>query len=208
MPVHSTRFDLDFPDEISVAELESLHAHISDTHEGGQRPYFHSYAAGLNGWMYRLIQCSDAEARLRASFLEEGGLSPPMPERFYQECDIFLIFVAGLASLESLSFALAHAAAMARPDVFAFVTDERRVTPSAVAQAYGRAWPDEPLAALLRVVRESDDWTALAKIRNILAHRAGPGRHHYLGGDRSGGTDWLGQPLTTDAAQDRGTGLS
>src|SRR5262249_58247898 len=112
------RFDLDLPDDFPVADVDALHAHLSDYVDDGNKlpPEWRGWADGLNGLVYRFRACDEHGARVTVSLADT---SPPQPTRYEQERDLFCFYAEGLTALECFYYGLyfvgTHADASAFP---------------------------------------------------------------------------------------------
>ena len=68
-------------------------------------------------------------------------------------------------------------------------------TPAFVTREFEAAFPRKRVTTALRRVLDDADHRAWKDVRNVLTHRAAPGREHHEGGATSGNTYWLGDLL-------------
>jgi hypothetical protein len=203
----SERFGLEVPDDFPLDDVEALHETIrrwargedgSDRNE--RREFlFGEWSGGLSGVYLRFRACADADDCWRES-IAAHGLAPPFPERYEQERALYGFFSNGLSSLECLYYGLCFVGELLRPGEFSAPSDPRGITPRLVASLYGERWPESPLSQGLTHVDGSDQLADLRGIRNILSHRAAPGRHHSLslGGEGGQVSLWMGQMLSPE----------
>ena len=187
----SERFDLELPDDFPVAAVESLPAHLSDRHpDANQTTEWKEWANAVNGVLYRFRAC-DEDGQAAISPLETS-FSPPQPERYQQERNLFGFFFHGLSALECLTYGLYFVASLADPAVFPEAVDRRAVVPRFVTDRFNAhgTFGSETIAIALDAVITSNDFEEWRDIRNFLGHRGAPGRKFYQGGDRHGGADW------------------
>jgi hypothetical protein len=193
----------DFP----IALLENAHATISDPDDARRdQPAWHEWAGACNGVLYRFMACAEHCDRLVASLTE--STSPLMPERYEQEKLLFNFFAEGLSSLECLYYGAYFVGALVDPRGMDAGRPQRDVVPRFVTEQFENVFPTEPATARLRQVLDSPEHTVWRSVRNILMHRAAPGRTHHKGGSTSGNTYWLDDLLDPATFAARRTWLS
>jgi hypothetical protein len=207
---HSTNFGFDVPDDFPITELGAFHAAVT-THKETHAVEWAEWASGCNGVLYRYVQAAAADESFTASVVAHGA-APVIDERVAQETALFAFFTAGLSSLECLAYGLCFVGAIVDPVAFALTTTPQRVWVSSVTDAYSQRFPQEQLAKTLHAVSTDPELASFKDVRNVLTHRAAPGRAHgvtladtvFVGGGGAGahpgsssmkGTSWLGQPL-------------
>lgn len=134
-----------------------------------------SYA--FKGVAYRYRAMAEYQVAFEASISDEGGAAPQADEEFDQERCLFGFFVSGLASLESLSFAVHAIGAHYAPGQFG--TDEsalRGVTPESVADALADKWSSAAISGALGGLIKDEAYRAWKAVRNVLSHRMVPPR--------------------------------
>lgn len=200
------RFGLDFPEDFPAAELEAVHAHLSDTGDCTQTPEWGEWAAACNGIVFRFLALNEHGAALSSSLDE--ALAPPMPERYRQERLLFAFFSEGLSCLECCYYGLYFVGALVDAQSFDPRVVPRSVTPAFVTQKYGARFGGDPLTEAMRGVDQSAEADAWRKVRNVLSHRSSPGRAFFKGGPQSGSVDWMGGDLSADAIRERRTWMA
>lgn len=142
-------------------------------------PELDNFGGAQNGVRYRLRACADYAAEFTES-IRRVGAAPPGIERYQQERQLFGFFVSGAAVLDSFSFFLYFAAAQLQPTCFP--TQPRDITQIDVNSASGKfknAFPGEMITSNLTNLVDDPNFKEWRKCRNILAHRAAPGRVIY-----------------------------
>jgi hypothetical protein len=126
---------------------------------------------------YRFVECFDHSAQFAAS-IREHGLAPVPTERFRQEAALFGFFVSGLSSIECFLYGLHALAWAASGNRFAMETgnQKRGVTIQATTGGFVECFPNDQITAELSALREEDGFVEWSELRNVLAHRAAPGR--------------------------------
>ena len=183
------RFDLELPDDFPVAEIDALHAHLSDYVDDGNKlpPEWREWADGLNGLVYRFRACDEHGGALTDSLVDT---SPPQPKRYEQERDLYSFYSEGLSAIECFYYGLYFIGTHADANAFALNIDPRQVKPRMVTERYEAAYDAETLTDTLRRVIDGDVFSIWSGLRNFLSHRGAPGRTHYEGGGPASGVEW------------------
>ncbi len=201
------RFQLDLPDDFPVSELEAVHAHLSDPSKTrGKSRGWGEWAGACNGIVYRYLACDEHAVALAESLGQ--NIAPQQPERYRQERLLFSFFVEGLSCIECFYYGFYFVGAMIDPAAFDPEVDGRKVTTARVVRGYRGRFRNERLTASLQAVNASAEMVVWRDVRNILAHRASPGRGFFEGGPRSGEADWLGANLSSDTVHARRSWLA
>jgi hypothetical protein len=141
------------------------------------------------------IECSSAWSALAHRYLamvEHGegftasviadGTSPQPDRRHYQERCLFDFFSTGFSAFDAFFYAAFAIGAMIDPAAFPLGTeaDQRRVSSASTAKAYERRFPTEKIVTALKAFVDSAEYTQWRDIRNVLMHRAAPGRTFHV----------------------------
>jgi|SRR5579862_1033124 len=200
MSKHSDRFGFGLPDDFPLEQLEAVHARVSD---GGiydtNLRLWHHWAGGCNATMYRFIAADDADREWAETYTDR----PLIDQHVRQDILLFAFFASALSSLECLVYGLAALGEHLRPDVFSVVTKPWTINFNSVPKMFTGAFPSESLTKALTEIDVSAEMKSLRETRNILAHRAAPGRTYSeilttsSSGDSAtvGSTEWLGNVL-------------
>jgi len=132
------------------------------------------------GWRavaYRLLSCAEHSQAFTRS-IESAGDSPPFPERYVQERELFGFFVNGLAAIESLCYALYAIGSLLRPELFA--RPPRAINLKSTLTALRGAFPENTIGAILEGVAEDARYREWKTLRDILAHRVAPTREFFV----------------------------
>jgi hypothetical protein len=138
-------------------------------------------SSAWNALAYRyraMIQHGDA---FTVSIIADGT-SPPADRRYHQEQCLFDFFSSGFSALDSFFYAAFAVGTCVDPAAFPLVTDKdrRNVSCEKTVTAYKRRFPlGQPLTAL-QTLADSPEHAEWRSIRNILTHRAAPGRTLYV----------------------------
>ena len=123
--------------------------------------------------------------------------------RCRQERLLFSFFSEGLSCLECSYYGFYFVGAMVDEGSFNPMADRRAITPSFVTKRYEARFRNEPLTQSMLDVDQCAEAKEWREIRNVLSHRAAPGRGFYQGGPRSGSADWMDGVLSGDAIRER-----
>jgi hypothetical protein len=202
--MHSQRFALEMSDDFPLAELEAIHSHLSDRSEARrQSPEWTEWAGACNGILYRYKAFDEHGKELARSL--DGSAAPPQPERYRQEQMLFSFFVEGLSCIECFYYGFYFVGAMIDARTFDPKIDPRQVAPRTVARFYADRFRTEELAKVIAATTASNDFGAWAAVRNLLAHRAAPGRGFYANSEEA---DWLGQKISGNFVRERRSWLA
>jgi hypothetical protein len=199
------RFDLDLPDDFAVAEMDAIHGHLSDLSEDRrQSPEWSEWAGACNGIVYRYLACDEHGTALADSL--DQSLSPPQPERYRQERLLFSFFVEGLSCIECCYYGFYFVGAMVDAEAFGPGFDPQKVTRARVVQRYQDHFQSDEITSSLEAINASSELKVWGNVRNLLAHRATPGRHFYVGGLAE--AEWLGKELSGNSIRERRSWLA
>ena len=195
------RFQLDFPEDFPAGELGAVYEHVGDTGDRTQTVEWGEWAGACNGIAYRFLALDEHAISLSESLDE--AVAPPMPERCRQERLLFSFFSEGLSCLECSYYGFYFVGAMVDEGSFNPMADRRAITPSFVTKRYEARFHNEPLTQSMLDIDQCAEAKEWREIRNVLSHRAAPGRGFYEGGPRSGSADWMDGVLSGDAIRER-----
>ena len=90
--------------------------------------------------------------------------------------------MSGFSVIENFCYGLYAIAAMLRSDRFPITTDDNKknVHPKVVADKFAGVFRDEPVTQKLSALMGDQNYGTWKDMRNVLAHRASPGRHHSI----------------------------
>ncbi len=159
-------------------------------------------AGGWNAVAHRFNTMANADQKYTASLKLAGSAAPP-DHRVIQEEALFAFFVAGYAALESLGYAAFAMGALLRPADFPMVTpaNRRAVTPNAALSKFSLCFPGTQIETRLSALIVDPNFKRWGLIRNVLAHRSAPARHHHMsvGSQAPHKTEWeISGGLTID----------
>lgn len=188
-----------------------INARMSTWQNQHQSSSWGHWAGGWNGFVFRLLGIHGDAERLRQLLSERGGDAPAPVVRSQQEHLLFGFYATGLSALENFAFATNAFGAFLKPEAFPLGNEQelKTINPKAVGQRFLDVYPNERLSSELERVSVSSDFERWSLIRNVLSHRAAPGRliHAQAGNDDRGSrpAEWMDEPLDADRiARDEG----
>jgi hypothetical protein len=147
---------------------------------------------GFKGAAYRFRAAIEYHSAFQEDISTQGGAAPSADREFSQNRSLFGFLVSGLASLESLTFAMHSVSSHYSRTQFRLDIDAlRNVNPFSVAEALGEAWPDAPITRALERLIQDAAYAEWRDIRNVLAHRAVPPRLIMIRPGESTSSLWL-----------------
>lgn len=183
MPTVLSMIGLEMPDDFPGQQFNRISAktqHLGSSPTATAAAYW-ELSGALRALAYRyraVIEHGDAFTALIVSH----GASPPAEIRCQQEQSLFDFFSAGFSALDSLFYAAFALGTCIDPAAFPLATDKerRRVSPDRTVNAYRERFPTgQPLLAIQELANSSA-FTGWRDVRNILTHRAAPGRTFYV----------------------------
>jgi hypothetical protein len=174
----------DFPEAPYSAIQKRVSVDLKESYPDSRR----EFAGGWNGLRYRYLACSDHDREFTLS-IERASTAL---ERYHQERDLYGFFVNGQSAIECLCYGLHAIASILRPADFPISTQDhlKAIKWHKVAKKFAMVFPGEELTDGLDRLLKSNDFTGWQELRNILAHRATPGRGINVGGPRDGIIEW------------------
>lgn len=171
---------LSMPPGFPAQAYEAVHQRVSE--KAPNDPDLQEQWRGAwNGVAYRFLAASDASAVFTAS-VSTAGDAPEAPERYRQEAAIFAFFVNALSVLDSFGYAVHALGALAVPEAFSLATpdDRKNARLAAAAERYTTIAATASISSELGSVLSSSEFAEIRTARNVLAHRAAPGRDVHL----------------------------
>jgi hypothetical protein len=140
------------------------------------------FAGAWNAQAYRFLAVTEYEISLSAS-LETASGSARSEERFRQESDLFGFFSNGFSVFEASFYGLFAIGAFISPAKFPIFTakDQQKISPASTSKAIAATFPREPLNSIIETVLTDPVYVEWREVRNILTHRAAPGRTFFVG---------------------------
>lgn len=188
--------DFEAPDDFPVQPYLDIHCRIARTQsESDERSeFFFAWTAIA----YRYKACVDHDARYTDSVTRAGN-TPPYPDRYLQDEELFNFFTTGHSAVESACYAFYAVGAMIQPCSFPFTTDthRRKVDPNWTADKFAKAFPGAPIVTALQTMLASQQYIEWKTIRNILNHRTAPGRFISIGGGQTA-VEWKTVNISLD----------
>lgn len=198
------------PDDFPASEYESIYLKAA-SHLPKQQEIYEQFGSAWNAVAYRFVAVAEYEAILKVSLVRTNA---PPPERYEQERDLFGFFSSGFSVFEAAFYGIFSLGALIAPAAFPTTTprDQQRISPSSTAGAIAKAFPGDSLNGVIAAVTGDLAYLEWREIRNILTHRAAPGRRFFvsIGGDEEIPDQWKIKdiPLNANMPQSRRAELS
>jgi len=187
----------DFP----AAPYEDVHVRVASLWSQ-EASYFH-YTGAWNALAYRFHGAVDAGAKFQKS-LNDFGSHPGPHQRYQQEEALFNFFSNGFAAFEAMFYGLFAIGSFINPPAFPLITpkEQQRVSPSYTADAFKRAFASDPILDAFTTLFADPSYQRWRDMRNVLTHRAAPGRRVYvgIGTDDAPPVEWKLNDLPLDTA--------
>lgn len=146
--------------------------------------------------------------------LSKHGDAPPPQERRVQETQLFQFFSNGFSVFESYFYGLFAIGHFIDGPSFAIETarDQQAIGPARTRDAFSRSGLSAALVGSFDALFADAEYAELKVVRNILSHRAAPGRVMFagLGSDVLQAAEWKINSIKLDATmtENRRKGMS
>ena len=189
-PTKATIAGVELPGDFPGAAYDAVHACMQDRRSANEDVWA-QYGGAWNAIAYRYLACAESDEAFTRSIKIRGD-APPAPYRYEQERDLFLFFVAGLSSFEAFCYGIHAIAAFVNLGKFPIGTDSdrRAVNPERTRERLQAIFPGESLTSTLDSVLATQEMREWKEIRNVLIHRAHPGREIRVGGPSTDPSIW------------------
>jgi hypothetical protein len=137
------------------------------------------FAGAWNAVAYRFLAMTDEEQTFTALVV---NTAPEPPIRYQQERSLFGFFSNGFSVFEATFYALFALGALLSPSHFPIATakDQQKISPHATSAAFAKAVSTDPINAVIGGLLSNTEFIEWREIRNILTHRAAPGRTFFV----------------------------
>lgn len=188
---------VDFP----LGPYETVHAAV--VARWSTAASYQQYSGAWNALAYRFHGAVEAGAKFQKS-LRDSGSQPAPQQRFQQEEALFNFFSNGFAAFEALFYGLFAIGSFIDPGAFRLETqkEQQRVSPSHANETFKRAFVSDPILSAFANLLSDPAYQRWRDMRNVLTHRAAPGRRMYVGIGRNDApaVEWKLNGLPLDAA--------
>ena len=188
-------------DDFPFDPYEAVHAKVAAKWSGTASYY--QYSGAWNALAYRFHGSIDAGAKFQKS-LKDFGAHPAPHQRYQQEEALFNFFSNGFAAFEALFYGLFAVGSFIDTIAFPLTTpkEEQRVSPSHTNDAFKRAFPGDPILGVFANLFSDAAYQRWRDMRNVLTHRAAPGRRMYvgIGSNDAPPVEWKLNSLPLDSA--------
>jgi len=170
---------LEMPEDFDAVPYEAIHSRTVARKDACPDACA-QYVGAWKAVAYRFMSCAEHDTAFTKS-IQQAGDAPPPPERYIQERELFSFFVMGLTVIESFCFGLFAIASMVDSKNFpiTIAEDLRSINPQHTVKQFRKAFPEEGVTITLGKTLDDNAYKEWKEIRNILAHRAAPGRIIY-----------------------------
>ncbi|MBL8165525.1 MAG: hypothetical protein JNJ61_26315 [Anaerolineae bacterium] len=168
MPKESKTIGISLPDDFDVDLYDEINQKMSSPKFVGNPAWSHFVAAWRAiGYRYRALSDHDA------LFGEYIVKTDTFESRYVQERELFSFFVTASATLDSYSYALFALGSMLDPNNFPIMTDkdQRRIRPDTAKAGFLHHFPGERISIEFQKLVESNVFSEISTVRNMLAHR-------------------------------------
>lgn len=160
---------------------ERAHERLAPLANSPQAETWRQFGLAWNAVAYRHQACSEYDEAFRDLFDRLGSNADGL-ERYRLQRDLYGCVVTACSVIESFYYA-AHAVG-ALLDATAFPIDtpqaQRDIDPGKTVKRYRLKYADDRFTAVLDSVIADPPWAELNLLRNVLIHRAAPGKIVYL----------------------------
>lgn len=188
-------------DDFPSKPYEAVHAKVVAKWSGAAS--YRQYSSAWNALAYRFHGAIDAGAKFQKS-LKDFGAHPAPHQRYQQEEALFNFFSNGFAALEAMFYGLFAVGSFIDSGAFPLTTrkDQQRVSPSHTNETFKRAFPNDLLLDAFVCLFSDPAYQRWRDMRNVLTHRAAPGRRMYvgIGSDDAPPVEWKLNDLPLDSA--------
>ncbi|MCK5491166.1 MAG: hypothetical protein KAI67_04965 [Candidatus Pacebacteria bacterium] len=172
-------------------KYESIHFILSNKY--AERKEYEHFSGAWNAVSYRYKATIDHGEDF-IKLLKLYGTAPQPEKRYLQEQTLFNHFSSCFSVFESMCYGFFAIGSIVSPEYF-FINDsadQRKISPETTKKTYQKAFPNEQITETLIELIADSEFEKIRNTRNILTHRAAPGRKIYLniGEDESLPTEW------------------
>jgi hypothetical protein len=166
---------LELPADFPAAAHARVRASVAAAAPTGEAR--RQFESAWTGCAHRFLSLARHDETFATS-LRRAGRRPDPADLHLQEEALFAFVSCGVASVESLGYALYALAALARPDRFpiATPTDRRNATLGATMRGYAAELAEEEVTRALFFRLNSHEYGWWKEVRALLAQRLSPGR--------------------------------
>lgn len=168
------------PPDFPTAQYEAIHKSLNKKASAEPERY-QQFAAAWNAVSYRYLAMAEDGETFSLS-LKGAGAHPSPGERYNQERALFGFFTNGFSVFEASFYGLFAIGAFLKAEQFPLSTakDQQAVSPINTKSALTRAFPGHPLLTAITALFDDVAYREWREIRNVLTHRAAPGRTFYV----------------------------
>lgn len=188
----------DFP----VIPFEVVHTKLGPFKD--EQPAHSNFIGAWNAIAYRFQGMVDYDESFTSS-IQKLGPGPGQPDRYRQERDLYGFFVSGASLFDAFAFGLYAAGLLVAPSALPNA-NERQIEWPFTSRNFRKVFPTDSVSHVLTRTETHPAYLDLRKIRNVLAHRIAPPRHHRMSSGANLGR--LDIPLNETTTSERRTQFS
>ena len=162
---------------------------------------YNHYAGAWNAIAYRFKEAED-QSDAFISCIDNNGSTPPPNERYLQEKILFDFFSSCFSTFESAFYGLYTIGSFISPKDFPLtaVKDQQKVSPTRTRDLYMDTFSKDKIVNSFNALFTDVEYQKLRNTRNILTHRAAPGRRIYVSMEDTKGpmTEWKLNNMVVD----------
>jgi hypothetical protein len=179
-----TSVGISMPPEFPAETYNKVHSCLiryGNTH----RSQLMWFSLGWNGLAYRYRALVDYDEEFTISV--KISKSPPPEELYKQEKALFGFFVNALSTIECFFYSAHCMASILNPGAFPISrSKDLRFYAENVATRFNTNFPGDCLSVEMGLCLDEPTYKEMKDMRDVIAHRGGPPRKFYVGGDRNG----------------------
>lgn len=148
---------------------------------GGCRTPYEQFVGAWNAISFRyLTLCDEGDAYTAA--IQAPNAAAGLEERYRQERHLFGFFSAGFSAFEAYFYGLFAIGAILVPAAFPLASpkEQQSVSPNSTNRTYLTAFAGDQVIAAFHAAFQDAAYVELKEVRNILTHRAAPGRTIFI----------------------------
>lgn len=160
---------------------ESAHDRLAPLANSARTETWRQFGLAWNAVAYRHQACSEYDVAFRDLFDRLGSNAGGL-DRYRQQRDLYGCVVNACSVVESFYYAAYAVGALLDATAFPIGTPraQRAIDPGLTAKRYGLKCAGDMFTTVLQSVIADPAWAELNLLRNVLIHRAAPGKATHL----------------------------
>ena len=183
VPTVLTLNGLTVPDDFPASAFERVWKKISPLSTTRNALYV-EFSSAWNALTHRYLAMVDHGEGFTASVIADGT-SPKPERRHYQEQCLFDFFSSGFSAFDAFFYATFAVGALVDAVAFPLTTEaeQKSVSSGHTLKCYRGRFSGSAILAALEALAGSAEYRQWRDVRNILTHRAAPGRTLHVSGE-------------------------